>query len=294
MTTIGLAGATVLVTGASGAVGAAVSARLAREGARVRGMARTARSPGAADFAEWAEADLADPSSLVAAARGADLAVHCAATRSSDRAEAERVNVTGVAALADALIRAGCRLVVHVSTLSVYDEAAGTEVDEESPLQASPDETYGFTKAASERILRAAAGRGLGSVVLRPGMVLSMHPRSRWGPLALERARQSPGSILPFPEIPFVHVEHLADAIVRAVRNPTAHGRVYNAIDAVGDTSEYLSVVYGAIGRPVPAFPPDAPRSRYRADRIRSELGWSPPNRWAEFLRELGRWASPD
>ena len=288
MAATGLSGATVLVTGASGAVGSVVVRRLAREGAHVRGMARTARPDDLVEGTEWVTADLTDAASLREAARGVELAVHCAASRSFDPVEAERVNVTGVRALVDALVAVGCPLIVHVSTLSVYDAASSPEIDEDTPLQRSRDDTYGSTKAQSEDVIQSASGRGLSAVILRPGMVLSMHPRSRWGPLALERARQSPTSILPFAAIPFVHVDHLADAVVRAAQTPAARGRAYNAIDGDGDTAQYLAVVYGAIGRPAPALPPDAPRLHYRAERIRRELGWSPPNRWAEFLLALG------
>jgi len=56
----------------------------------------------------------------------------------------------------------------------------------------------------------------------------------------------------------------------------------------VGDTRDYLTVVYGAIGRAPPAIPPDAPRVRFAADRIRRELAWQPaPARWRRFLDEL-------
>jgi nucleoside-diphosphate-sugar epimerase len=203
------------------------------------------------------------------------------------------VNVEGVSSLVDALIAGGCRLLVHISTLSVYDDTAGPEFDEDSRLWVDPPNPdglpYGFTKAESERIIRRAESRGLAAVILRPGLVLSMHPRSRWGPLVFERARTHAAPLIPFPELPHVHVESLADAVVLAARTPTARGRTYNAVDAVGKTAEYLAVVYGARGLPMPTIPEGAPRLRFRADRIRAELGWAPRNRWTEFVGELSQ-----
>lgn len=283
-----LSGITVLVTGAAGTVGTAVTQRFLDQGCHVRGLTRLKGwRLGAADVVN---ADLTDRDGLVDAARGADLAVHCAAAISSDLAECQRVNVDGTAHLIDALIVARCRRLVHISTLSVYADDAGPSYDEDSPLQSDPSDAYGSTKAAAEHLLLQAGARGLRSVVLRPGMVLSMHPRSRWGPLAFDRARRSPTTpLMPVPELPYVHAENLADAVVLAAGAARAAGRAYNAVDGVADTAAYLAVVYGGSGLPPPAVPPDAPRLRFQADRIRNELGWMPPDRWSEFLNALSR-----
>ena len=261
-----------LVTGDSGTVGSAVTRRLEREGWQVRAPDRAA---------------LGDARALRAIARGVGLAVHCAASRSNDLAECRRVNVEGTARLVDALVEGGCRLLVHISTLSVYDDGAGPRFDEDSALQATPGDAYGFTKAEAERVVLGAAPRGLDAVILRPGLVLSMHPRSRWGPLALERARAAPGSILPFPLVPYVDVENLAGAVLLAATIPAARGRAYNVIDGVGDGAEYLAAVYGAIGLPPPPIPLDAPRLSYSGERARQELGYAPVGRWREFLVQL-------
>jgi nucleoside-diphosphate-sugar epimerase len=275
---------TVLVTGASGAVGSAVVQRLSREGCRVRGLVRGA---GASPAGETVRGSLDDQATLRRAAAGVDLAVHCAAERSSDLEACLRANVDGVHNLIDALTAGGCRLLVHISTLSVYDDAGGPTFDEDSALWTEPSNAYGFTKAESERIIARAAARGLEAVILRPGMVLSMHPRSRWGPLAIERVRTSAESSLPVAELPHVHVANLVDAIVLAARSQAARGRAYNVIDGVAPTAEYLDVVYRAAGRDAPAAPADLPIVCYRADRIRRELRWAPRDRWHEFLRDL-------
>ncbi len=127
------------------------------------------------------------------------------------------------------------------------------------------------------------------STVLRPPLILSTHPRSRWGPLAIARARTEEGCLLPFPELPYVHVDNLVDAIVLAANAPVTGGRAYNVVEGVADTREYLEVIYGAAGRAVPPIPPDAPRVRFAADRVRRELGWAPRDRWREFIDELRR-----
>ncbi len=273
----------VLVTGATGSLGSAVAARFVEEGLRVRAVVRH----GAATGGETVAADLTDRQAIWRTA-DVDVAVHCAAAIGSDLDLCRRVNIEGTQNLVDALVARGCRLLVHISTITVYDDAhEETEFDEASPTWTTPHDAYGFTKAEAERVALAANAPNFAVVVLRPGAILSMHPRSRWGPLAIQRARDSEESIMPFPELPYVHVDNVVDAIALAMRSPAAHGRAYNVIDGSADTNEYLNAVYGAVGRAPPPIPPEAIRQHFRADRIRRELGWAPADRWREFLGQL-------
>jgi len=279
----------LLVTGATGSLGSVVAARFAGEGHLVRSLVRS----GSALAGETVTADLTDREAIFRAAEGVEAAVHCAALGGSDLDLCRRVNVEGTRHLVDALVAGGCRRLVHVSTITVYDDEAGASTfDDSSPTWTTPRSAYGFTKAEAERIVLAANGPRLGVVVLRPGIILSMHPRSRWGPLAIERARASEESIMPFPEMPYVHVENLVDAIALAMCSPIARGRTYNVVDGSADTTEYLAAVYGAIGRAPPPIPPGAVRERFPATRIRHELGWTPKERWGEFLDELARYST--
>lgn len=278
------AGVKVLVTGATGTVGSAVVARLTAEGARVRAMGR---HDGVAGAHETAVADLGEVASLRRAVDGCDVVVHCAAAVSVDVAACRAGNVDGVRNLMSALAAAPRARLVHVSTASVYDWRRGMDFDEESPQWPASDLTvdpYGVTKAESERLVRAS---DVPWTIVRPVMVLSTHPRSYWGPLALERARATGQSPMPLATVPYVHVDNLAAAIALAATSERALGRAYDVIDGEGDAAEYVAAVFAALGRTPPAPNPSAPRMRIAGRRVREELGWTPVDRWREFLDAL-------
>jgi nucleoside-diphosphate-sugar epimerase len=287
-----LAGRTAVVTGAAGTVGSVAARRLAREGMDVRALVRR---PPAGTFAddlaglETRVADLSDRAAVQAAVRGADLVVHCAAALSHDAEECRRANIEGTQNLVDAALDAGCERLVHVSTVSVYDARRGLEFTEDSPLWEEPLDWYGYSKAEAERIVRAAGERGLSYVILRPVVIASTHPKSFWGARALDRARSTSEVLFPAVEMPYVHVDNVAEAIVLAAATPAAEGRAYNVVDGIGDTAEYLGRIYGALGRPAPPLPADAPRIRFSGERIRRDLGYAPTERWPEFIAELSR-----
>jgi nucleoside-diphosphate-sugar epimerase len=276
-----LSGKQVLVTGADGTVGSAVVARLAREGAMVKAMTR---KPEAA-----VRADLEDRAALGRVVAGCDLVIHCAAAVSQDPEMCRRVNVEGTRNLIAAMREAGCRSLVHISTVSVYDYSKGPRFDEDSELLGQPGEPYGYTKAEAERAIAAAvAERGLAATLLRLVMVLSTHPRSFWGPLALARARASSRPVFGLADAPHVHVDNVAEAVVLAARAPLA-GRAYNVVDGHKPTAEYLEAVARAIGKPAPEIPAGTPRFFFSGERIRKELGYAPADRWQDYLAELSR-----
>jgi len=278
-----LAGRTAVVTGAGGTVGRTVVQRLVGAGMHVRAVVRRSSVP-ADPAVAVVRADLDDRDALAAAMRGAQLVVHCAAVLTDDEAECRRTNIAGTRNVVDGFVAAGCERMVHLSTVSVYDYRAGLAFREDHPQWTEPVTWYGYSKAEAERIIAAS---GIAAAILRPVMVLSMHATSYWGPLALERARASDAPVVTLAELPYVHGDNLAEAVVLAAQTPAAVGRAYNAIDGHGDTRAYLDAVARAIGRPVPELPARAPRATYSGERIRRELGYAPVDRWAEFLAEL-------
>jgi len=141
----------ILVTGAQGLLGRALSPRLARSAPR----------PEAVRLTDLAELDVTDARAVAAAVR--DLrprtVFHLAAWTDVDgaeshAAEAARANVAGSENVARAAADSGA-LVVHISTDFVFDGTKpGVYLEDDPP---SPQSVYGRTKAESEARVRASA-----------------------------------------------------------------------------------------------------------------------------------------
>lgn len=279
-----LQGMTVGLTGATGAIGSAVLAHLARAGAQVRSLVR--RPAPAPAVGEAVVGSVEDRAALEALARGAGVLVHCAAVLGDDASECRRTNAEGTRNVAEAALSAGARL-VHLSSASVYDHRRSLSLDEDSPLVSGPPDDYARSKAEAERIVGELGRRGLAFVILRPVVVISMHPRSYWGPLAIARAKREARPIVRVAEVPYVHVDNLAEAVLLAATSEVAVGRAYDVIDGYGAAAEYLAAVDAALGRPPTELPAGAKTVRYAGERIRRELGYSPVDLWPEFIRLL-------
>ncbi|MFE5944354.1 NAD-dependent epimerase/dehydratase family protein [Streptomyces sp. NPDC056480] len=163
-------GPRILITGATGFIGArvATTAASAKEPAHVRLLARTPAAvpeelsgPGT----ETVPGDLRDPGSLRRACEGIDVLIHCASAIGGDAELARTVNDEGTRALVDAAVAAGVTRIVSLSTASVHGRgpfraaAPGT-------LPPAPVSATSRTRAAGDRHVMDAGG-----TVLRPHLV---------------------------------------------------------------------------------------------------------------------------
>jgi nucleoside-diphosphate-sugar epimerase len=223
-----LAGRRVLVTGATGAVGRAVTTALADAGADVHVLVRRhAPVPGASTTHIG---DITAPATVVPALAGCDAVVHLAALlhvvnpTAAVEADARRVNDEATAALVDASLAAGVSRLVYASTITVYGpQAPGTLLDEQSPCR--PDTAYGQTKLAGERHVLAARGAGghpLG-VVLRLAAVYGVGVKGNYRRLldALARGRYIQIGQGRNRRV-LVHEDDVARAVLLALTHPDA------------------------------------------------------------------------
>jgi dTDP-4-dehydrorhamnose reductase len=167
----------VLVTGATGHLGAYLVRELAARGCEVGAWAHV--RPAIVCGVPARAVELTDGAQVTSAYRAAapDVVIHAAAISAvgdcyRDPNRAEAVNVGGTAALAELCTAAGARL-VFVSTDLVFDgeRAPYMEADPPAPLS-----VYGRTKAAAERAVLAAAGHAVVRVSLLYGPALAGRP----------------------------------------------------------------------------------------------------------------------
>lgn len=165
------------VTGGSGFVGGALIRRLAREGFRIRALARSERSAAAVAEAgaEPVTGDLQDVAAMEAGAQGCEVAFHAAASVNEwgPWEEFRAANVEGTANALRACAGAGVRRFVHVGTeAAIMAGQPLVDVNEEAPLRPDSKAYCCRSKAMAERIVRRFDR--LEAVVMRPRLV--------WGP----------------------------------------------------------------------------------------------------------------
>ncbi len=209
----------ILVTGASGLLGANLLAAL---GAAGLPATATSRAAGPAGGARFLPADLSVPGEarrVVDAARPA-VVVHAAALTSVDGCEkdppaARRMNVDATLGLAAAARGAGARF-VYISTDSVFDGVKGgyAEGDATGPLN-----VYAATKLAGER----AAGEACpGALVVRTNFYGWNHQKreslAEWIVSRLRSGQEVPG----FEDVVFspLLVNDLCGILLEMIRKP--------------------------------------------------------------------------
>ncbi|HSD02458.1 MAG TPA: NAD-dependent epimerase/dehydratase family protein [Gaiellales bacterium] len=281
----------ILVTGATGYIGAVVSETLSARGHTVVG---TARSPAAeAELAargyEIARADLLEPESLARAAAACDAVVHTAATQDEDMGPAEQAAVRAMLA---GLAGSG-KAFVYTSGVWVYGSAPpGRVMDEDTP----PDPVALFAwRPALEAEVIAAAARGVRTIVIRPGMVYGRGggPCNQFAAMAEDGVPRYVGDGQNHWSL--VHVDDLAELYALAIERAPA-GTLVNGVAGpplrVRDLAEAAAAGAGFEAAPV-AWPvteaavelgaEDADGvtrdHRISGERARALLGWAPAPR---------------
>jgi len=240
----------VLVLGGSGYVGARLCALL-RDSGWATALCASSRQP--APGVNGLRVDTRDPAALRRALAGVDAVVNCVAGSASAIGQ-------GAALLTQAALAAGCRRLVHLSSMAVYGPAEG-RLDESCPLDGSLG-WYAAAKVEAEEHVAAFAAQGGAAVVLRPGCV--------WGPgsaLWVERIARllQAGRLGDLGAAGdgwsnLVHVDDVCQAVLAALRGTDARPGVRSYNLAAPDSprwNEYFVDLALAIGAtPVRRLPP--------------------------------------
>lgn len=195
---------TVLVTGAGGFVGRAVTPALRAAGLNVRPVGR--HEVGAIHRGtDWRDALRGCAAVLHLAAR-----VHVMDAGRGDIDAFREVNLHGTAALARQAAELGIRRFVFISTVKVLGES-GIGLTPEAPLH--PQDPYAVSKAEAEAAVQDIFGIRHGGVILRPPLV---HGPGVGGNMARLMRWIAAGRPLPFGAVDnrrsILHADNLADA----------------------------------------------------------------------------------
>lgn len=224
----------VLVTGATGLVGSAITRELVARGHAVRVLARPSSdlSNLAGISVELARGDVLDPPSVKAAVHRRDAVVHAAGLvgfRPGMRERLLAVNERGVANVFAAARVAGVRRGVLVSSTSAVGGSFSPRVaDESTPSNAERlGIDYFVSKYRGERAALAEARDGLQVVILRPGYVLGPGDlgRSSGATVLLMVTGRLPGYVE--GGVSFCDVRDVARAHAEAIEREGASGTYF-------------------------------------------------------------------
>src|SRR5690606_13352249 len=167
---------TVVVTGASGHLGANLVRTLLERGEQVRVLVHRSAQALADldDQIERAEGSVCEPESLASAFAEVDRVYHLAGVISIDGdpdGRVHKVNVEGTRNVARACHEQGVGRLVHVSSVHAFDMNPRDEVLDETRPQVgdSPHHSaYDRSKALGERAVREFVDAGLDAVIVNP------------------------------------------------------------------------------------------------------------------------------
>ena len=305
----------ILVTGATGFVGAALCRELLARGHTVRATVRRLVSPVAVSrqLQQVLVPDIAAEFDRRALVDNVDTVVHLAAIahRSNlDDGELRRVNRDAAVRLAESA--AGfVRRFIFLSSVKVHGEDSGSGTYAEDDTL-DPQDSYGRSKLEAERALTETAARcGIELVIVRPPLVYGPEVKANF--LRLLGWVDS-GLPLPFASVrnrrSLIYVGNLVDALARFAEHPAARGPFLLSDDESVSTPELVSRVARVLGRPARLLPVPPALLRVagiiagRRDEIRRLTGnlaidslrarrlldWRPPYTLDAGLAQTARW----
>jgi nucleoside-diphosphate-sugar epimerase len=247
-----------LVTGATGFVGPHLVSALRSRGHSVRVLALPAEDTTQLEQEDVTiyRGDVRQPETLIEPFRGVDTVFHLAAIHGlwRPRQEYYDVNVAGVENVCRAVLAAGVRRLVHVSSWSAYGMGLGRPVHEGFPLKPVLD-TYAITKAKADQLVqRDITQHRLPAVIVRPGTIFGPGDRVNFARMA-DRLRAGKAIIIGSGRnaLPFVYVSDAVEGMILAGFQDAAVGQAYNLSNDQPLTQEQM---WHAIAKEISTKPP--------------------------------------
>ncbi len=304
----------ILVTGANGFLGRALSLELKARQFAVRGALRAD-----AKAAEVNVGDLGPDTNWQEALVGVDSIVHTAArahilsdTASDPLSEYRKINVESTLNLARQAAAASVIRFVFISSIKVNGESTLPGKPFTADDQPNPEDPYGISKWEAEvGLQRLAQETGLEGVIIRPPLVYGPGVKANFLRMMLWINRGLP---LPLGSIDnkrsLVALTNLVDLIINCIEHPAAANQTFLAGDGEDvSTAELLYGIGEALDKPTRLL--SCPTSlllfvaallgrkemvrrltgslEVDISKARSILGWEPPISLKEGLRRVAQ-----
>ena len=227
----------ILVTGATGFLGATLTRQIVAEGKPVRILRRENSKldllNDTASRLEHVIGDVTDYPSVLAAMKGVQHVYHAGAYvgfgGKKDEAQLMDVNVRGTANVADAALEAGVTRMVHVSSIAALGRTRGQHeaIDETAEWTASKENSaYAVSKHLAEMEVHRAVAEGLDAVLANPSLIFGPGRPGENSMAIVEKVRDGRVPTIPSGGTCVVDVEDVASGI-RAAMERGATGERY-------------------------------------------------------------------
>lgn len=236
------------VTGATGFLGHRLTEVLREQGETVIGFGRNASAGVKLSRlgAIFVQGDLTDHTLLMKAIPQNAVIIHCGALSSAwgKYEEFYQANVVGTENVLDVAMKKNSKIVVHISTPSIYVEAKSkTDIRETDPLPEKRINHYAETKWLAELAVDRAHQQGLPVITLRPQGIIGPGDPSIL-PRLIRVAKKGFVPVIGDEKvsIDLTYVDNVVEAIRLAVKAPPeAYGMKFNITN--GESIEQLPMM---------------------------------------------------
>jgi dihydroflavonol-4-reductase len=249
-----------LITGATGFIGSHVADRLIQGGHELCCLVRK-RGPAVERLkalgANLVVGDVTNKQSVLQGMKGCDWVVHLAGLYSfwePHRKAYAEVNITGTRNVWESALETGISKGVHVSTVGVYGRPTDSPFREESESGPRRFCEYFRTKYEADRIVwDLHRKQGLPVVVVYPCAVVGPGDTKATGQYVADLLRRRlPATVFDNSVMTFVHVNDVAEVILKALTKPDNIGEKYLAGNQQLSFREINRMVHDISGVPLP------------------------------------------
>lgn len=256
-------GKRILVTGATGLLGAHLIRHLLSEGyTDIRATYRPTENPATlpfdvSDSVTWVASDILDLPALEAAFQGVQWVFHCAGLVSFDSRDSKAlrdINISGTANIVNLALAFGIEKLLHVSSVAALGRTKpGQTISEAIRWERSPYNTrYGISKFLGEQEVWRGIAEGLNAVIINPSIILGS---GRWtdGPARFFSMLHEGFPFYPQGSTSLVDARDVARMMLLLMESPCSGERF---IASAGQLAyqDFFSKIAAALDRPAPRY----------------------------------------